>query len=355
MSEELGITESEQYPAKEDSFALHSPIQEHHIDFLLEEEFASNPSFLSFFVNAASNRASADPSVPKPILPEPGDQGCQHAIRSVTTNAGESDVLVIYKSKTNGSRVAILIEDKIRAAFQSEQAERYRERGNSGIGEHWEHFWTCLVAPDRYSKGLAGFDARVSLEDLMRFFETANDQRSQFKARVVRHAIEAFEASGTRIVDQAMTAFRKFYAEEAETHFSNFQWDITWDRPRNAWYGDSWFVFKSKELPRGVGVIHKTALGKNAYGAVHLYFENTLQPALATALENCENPHNLHAVQTSKSSAIEVRVTPISDFSDPSASKTAISVAFLGVETLMDFWMRNRRLIELELKIETRS
>ena len=33
--------------------AIHSPIQEHHIDFILEEEFASNSSFLDFFIQLA--------------------------------------------------------------------------------------------------------------------------------------------------------------------------------------------------------------------------------------------------------------------------------------------------------------
>ncbi len=30
-----------------------SPVQEHHIDFLLEEEFAADPTFLTFFLETA--------------------------------------------------------------------------------------------------------------------------------------------------------------------------------------------------------------------------------------------------------------------------------------------------------------
>ncbi len=126
-----------------------SPVQEHHIDFLLEEEFAASPEFLTFILNAASkNRGESWETG----LPAPSSEPNCSSIRSVTTDQGETDVLVIYQSTEVFGRVAILIEDKIRAGFQPNQAERYRMRGEKGKSSQlWDHFWTCLIAPERYA------------------------------------------------------------------------------------------------------------------------------------------------------------------------------------------------------------
>ncbi|WP_263365613.1 hypothetical protein [Edaphobacter bradus] len=114
----------------------HSPIQEAHIDFLLEEEFASNPEFLTFFLSTASANVAINEKGEKFLIPASNEQwGCRSA-RSVTTSAGESDVLVIYRSSDpTPCRVAILIEDKIKAGFQREQAKRYRDRAKTGVAK----------------------------------------------------------------------------------------------------------------------------------------------------------------------------------------------------------------------------
>jgi hypothetical protein len=177
-----------------------SPIQEHHIDFLLEEEFASNPSFLEFFVAAAiesSNPGAAN--IVSPLIPPPHRQWNCRAVRSVTTDAGESDVLVVYQSADPvAPRVAILIEDKIRASFQHRQAERYKERGEAGKGKDWDAFWTALIAPKKYAHNSASFDAYISLETLEEFFKNGNESRSIFKSGVIRRALESFAATGVQ-------------------------------------------------------------------------------------------------------------------------------------------------------------
>jgi hypothetical protein len=100
---------------------------------------------------------------------------------------------VTYKSGDHRApRVALLIEDKIRASFQQAQAERYIERGRSGGGKDWHASWTCLVAPEKYGKGLEGFDARVPLESVRDFFKSGASARAQFKAGIIEQMISDF-------------------------------------------------------------------------------------------------------------------------------------------------------------------
>lgn len=77
----------------------HSPVQEHHIDFLLEEEFACNSAFLGFFVSEAIEHFNFSGEIPDAGIIEPASCCDCTAIRSVTTDKGETDVLAIYRSK----------------------------------------------------------------------------------------------------------------------------------------------------------------------------------------------------------------------------------------------------------------
>ena len=67
-----------------------SPIEERHIDFILEEEFVANPAFLDFFLHQAGTTAS------NVEIPARKHGGASEAFRSATTSAGETDVLVRY-------------------------------------------------------------------------------------------------------------------------------------------------------------------------------------------------------------------------------------------------------------------
>jgi hypothetical protein len=73
------------------------------------------------------------------------------AWRSVSNHLGETDLLLLSEVEGKG-RVAIMIEDKIDASFQHEQAERYRQRGQQGVAYGmWDLFYTCLFCPMKYA------------------------------------------------------------------------------------------------------------------------------------------------------------------------------------------------------------
>ena len=316
---------------------VQSPIEERHIDFLLEEEFASNRDFLDFFVAAAT--ASCVGKEDRRI-PSPREEAHCRAVRSVTTTAGESDVLVVYQSADEPSlRVAVLIEDKISATFQNEQAARYVERGRAGVGTIWDVFWTCLVAPQKYASGLAGFDARVSLESVHAFFHKVGGPRSSFKAGVIERALNDARTVGVRKVDLVMTRFRAFYAERAERRFAGS--GLHWEPARDAWWSDYWFWFRGGPLPQSTVLVHKATAG-----TVQLSFRNTNAQDLAEALGRAAEQSGITVVQTGKSAALQIDVQPICNFNDvgdETASKC--EGAYFAVEKLLHLWEEKRQLL----------
>jgi hypothetical protein len=62
-------------------------------------------------------------------------------------------VVVVFR-RSDGTTQALLIENKIDAKWQAEQAARYRVRGDKGIeAEDWQAYRTVLVAPDQFVAG----------------------------------------------------------------------------------------------------------------------------------------------------------------------------------------------------------
>lgn len=230
-----------------------SPVEERHIDYILEEEFCVNPDFLKFFILQARRSATNALGIPNPIE----EHGCK-AVRSVTTGSGESDVLVTYQSAA-ALPTAILIEDKIRAGFQPDQPNRYRARGEAGKGRTWSDYWTCLIAHRKYVSSPGDFDAVITLQELQAYFAARPDARSQFRARTLEQAIYKYETSGLQKKDESVTRFRYRYAAEFESRLSPGQW---WHQPaRDAWWGDTWFECRATVWPKGVLLRHQSEPG----------------------------------------------------------------------------------------------
>ncbi len=294
------------------------------------EEFCCNPHFLAWFLETAlAGFATQDVT-----LWRPSDKHGSHAVRSVTTERGESDVLVTYRAADEAT-VALLIEDKIGAVFQDAQAARYRERGATGVADgEWARFLTCLVSPAKYAKTCTDFDLRISLEQLAHYFQGADDTRSKFKASVFQDAIAHFAQKGPRTLHLGMTAFRAEYAAEAEKRFSRS--GLQWDPPRDAWWGDTWFRFTSKTFGKGVHIMHKAQSG-----FVDLVFENTGADKLSQAMSSDRVPPNTSVVPTGKSASLRLKTTPIERF-EVGANTHPFHDAFNAVSQLFEFYRDNQ-------------
>lgn len=237
-----------------------SPVEERHIDYILEEEFCVDPDFLGRFLALAHwqpvERRDGRSVTPPP---DPVQEHRCRAVRSVTTSDGESDVLVTYVAGA-AMPVALLIEDKLRAGFQEAQAERYRERGEAGRGLEWSEYYTVLVAHEKYTSDPGDFDGTVTLQSLQEHFAARSDPRSSFRARVIGEAIAKFERSGVQQVDDDLTKFRARYAAEFDRVFAV---DVWWREPiRQAWWDDTWFDFRRRNWPKDVRVRHQVRTGR---------------------------------------------------------------------------------------------
>jgi hypothetical protein len=310
-------------------------VQEVHIDFLLEEEFSVDLNFLQRFIEAAGQHGT-------PLQ-------VQRVEHSVSDNHGEADLIVTYKEvEGNGDQVAILIEDKIRAGFQPRQPDRYRERGErgeSGKGIRWNRYWTCLVAPKSYarSKSDHGFDAVVTLEQITEWIAVTEPKRREFKVRAIDRAIKKAEGSGVQVVDQEMTAFRKGHYAFFEEFFADQREDVQMRLPADTWWGDSWFEIRSRLLPSGAYINHKSQAG-----FVDLTFPDT-NAALLKPIEPWLEA-GMGIEKTGKSAAIRLIASKIDHFSDFDQERAKVAEALSAVRRLLHFYTRERHRLEPALQ-----
>lgn len=334
------MQELEQQITKHDEFF--SPVEERHIDYLLEEEFSVNPDFLRFFLEEA-HRTATD----KGRIVARTDHGNCIAVRSVTTEKGETDLLVRYDNQNSSLPTAILIEDKIRAGFQPDQAQRYRERGEEGKGRQWSNYWTCLVAHSKYSADQIDFDAVVTLQTLQQYFAEKSDERSRFRVRILEQIIRKYESTGIQKIDRVMTRFRAMYASECAKSLNSQKWE--YDKARDAWWEDTWFTFRGTAWPKGVKLVHQARAGR-----MQLILPIDETACLRRVLERSAAEHanssalTVEVVRVGKAkSAFQIRVPKVTDFS---TQPSDFEDFFAAIEFLAGFYRRHSALLPESLR-----
>jgi hypothetical protein len=326
---------------------LVSPVEERHIDYILEEEFSLNPDFLRFFLEQARLTA-----INKGRIVGFADESDCIAVRSATTGKGETDVLVKYGVQNGSLPTAILIEDKIRAGFQRDQAERYRKRGEEGKDKDWSDYWTCLVSHSKYFVDRGDFDAVVTLQALQEYFAKRTDDRSRFRASILEQTIRKYEATGIQNIDPDMTRFRAMYAGECAKSLKPGQWE--YDKAKDAWRDDTWFSFRGTAWPRGVKVVHQARSGR-----MKLVLPIRDIPALEGVVGPCAAWHpNGSAPRISvvpfgtAKSAFQISVPKITDFSS-AAQPPLFEEFFAALEFLASFYKRCSDLLPEALRISS--
>ena len=200
-------------------------VRERDVDLLLIEEL---------YVNAQFNHWLAD-SVIKT------DATFLGAWHSVTGNLGESDIVVLYQAE-NRSKTALLIENKIDACPQPDQALRYHQRGEEGIDSgNWDQFFTCLVAPEAYLKSdNEEYQNEISYESVMQFFLQQETDRANYRASIIHSAIEQHRRGFQRTVDQRVTEFGADYITYVKQNYPYLN-IRSYDKERSR--GHDWFYF----------------------------------------------------------------------------------------------------------------
>lgn len=265
---------------------------ERDIDLLLMEEFIASPDFRSWFLSEVGVEHPAE---------------LAEAYRSVKTMNGESDLELTFHNSSG--LVKILIENKVDAAFQPNQPERYSERadGYRALNKYKEVL-TVVVAPEVYfgDNGSAfGFDAKVTYDDVLAWFEQATiGVRKDYKLAILQGAIDRARRGWKLVPHYGVSDFWRAYWELCEEIAPELSMPV----PKAEIPAESHFIgFRPAVLPAGVSLWHKVA-----YGHVDLQFAG-MGNKLAE-MEQLYRPLLLPSMRierAAKSAVIRVRVEPV--------------------------------------------
>jgi len=315
-------------------------IQEFWMDFLLEEEFSVTSDFTRNFLTACD-----------PAFKYGSTDKVTH---SVSDKHGEADLVVLLSAIRNPDqsvRLALLIEDKITAGFQPQQAERYRNRGKAGKNDGlWDSFLTVLVAPQAYIPIAHGFDAAISFERIKDWLCLSDPARREFKLRRIDEAISKKNATGVQVVDAEMTAFRAAYYDYLQSFNARQGTDFAMRPPKDTYYGDSWFIFKSNALPSWSEIRHMASAGN-----IELTFKDTDYDRTTGIAELLES--GMELIRTGKylqHVTVRLRVPKIAAFHDFDDMQKNVETTLIGAEHLLRLFQRHQARFE-EILIPARA
>ena len=179
---------------------------ERDIDLLLVEEIYSSPTFVAWVCGKAGLTGHVASST---VL---------HSKRR-TRSRREIDIFVDV-GMTSGAKAALLIENKLDASEQPDQAESYREE-IAALSDRFAQRAILLVCPVSYSDGhrqFAGkFDAVVSYEELASYFRSRSlrvgedSARMRFRAELLDQAVLKSRRGYTPVPNEVIGGFNAQY------------------------------------------------------------------------------------------------------------------------------------------------
>lgn len=296
-------------------------VREKDIDLVLLEEFHVSPLFQEWFFDLVV-----------------GEDGTfENAWRSVTRFNGESDLEVAY-TKSTGKRHLVLIENKITADEQPDQARRYKERGEKYRQQTpVDEFLTVLIAPQSYIRDdhRRKYDAALPYEQILEWFTEQEGARSAFKERVFDEAIALSEKRYIKSTDEETDAFWQYY-ESLTSQFPALEFSVDHE-PAS---GTTWFRFNPTTLDEEATIVHKANRG-----VVDLMLRDRGQVLgeLRRALEG-RLDEDMHITRTGRSAAVRIAVPSFTDLGDPESKRPAIKAGLAAAGRLQDFERRHRDL-----------
>lgn len=261
---------------------------EAHLDLLLAEELAVNPGFVAWLL-ALDGDAKITTLAVKINVWHEGQDCCG------PKNAGENDLEVHLR--INGEQVLILIEDKLWANYQPEQAERYKARAD------FHRARSLLVAP---KVRLADpthrqhFDIVQSVEDVAEHLGTQAAGADDELARRLRWKADRLRGLALRTRPEPRPAhhptvtFTTFCVEWLRQHAA----DILANQASLRTSGQGWLWFTHPE-----GLIYKCIHGSvDLYVTTHGY--NGTVDDLAVDIEEAGGPPGFTAASDSKGNPV---------------------------------------------------
>jgi hypothetical protein len=301
-------------------------IYERDVDIILAEEFYANADFADWVLSQTG------------LFDGKGNGTVTEVRVSLSDEKGESDLVVIFE-KTDKSRIALLIEDKIDAVFQPDQLDRYRARGANGFAEgRWKKFEVVLLAPRTYidkSPISKQFDATLAYEDIAAWIRSnIPGRRGEYRADFLHSAAPRGASAYVKKTDEATDAFWKAALELAHGEFPELEM-----KNQTFASGNTWVEFRPNDLPVRVRVFLK-----GEHGNADLTFIGIDLVALERAVSNLPKFGTTH--QTGKSAAIRMTFPHFLVTEGVSAVDVKVRPAFERCRDLIHFYREHRGLLE---------
>ncbi|OGO28028.1 MAG: hypothetical protein A2W33_06175 [Chloroflexi bacterium RBG_16_52_11] len=268
-------------------------IYERDIDLLVLEEMHVSPAFRKWLVD---------------IVLEQKVELAQflNARHSISQELGESDLFFEFEDAFKHKWV-FLIENKITAPSQPDQAKRYADRGKLG---EWDEYKTIILAPEAYlhqSADAPKYDKQITYEMLRGWFlESLHDrERAEYKARIIQDAIDQNRRRNLPLPDPRVTRFWYEYWLCASREFP----ELAMPMPGDKGAGSNWIGFKPNGLGKGRNIYHKMDSERvdleiaGAAGSVE-----KLRSTYSSILADTE------IVEAGKSAALRIRVPKLYHF-----------------------------------------
>jgi len=211
-------------------------LYERDIDVVLQEELIFNEAVRELFARRVGVNGS--------IL-------INQCSLSVVDNSGETDIHARFSH--GDAHGVLLIENKIDAAFQPRQPERYAERAAALTKSLGCKVYSILVAPESYTRSghelFSKFDGVISYEDISAAISSEETPRSKHRSKLMDHAINLARKSYMLIPSEEVTAmWARVYAIAAESYP-----DLKMSPPKEKGSGSIWIVFKAG-LPANITI-----------------------------------------------------------------------------------------------------
>ncbi|QDU72628.1 PD-(D/E)XK nuclease family protein [Mucisphaera calidilacus] len=297
-----------------------SGVCERDIDLLLLEELAASQDFLQWFVQRTTRLH--------------GTCELLRIGRSITQSNGESDLELLLRFE-HGDKHKILIENKVDASFQKDQAARYAERSANYLDR--DELRTCttvLIAPDDYLAGCSEteFDETLSYESIVDWLENNDPSlRTAYKVYLLKTAIEKAHVGYNMIEDQSVTKFWKGYWQVASRVTPELEMPHPGGKPATS----SFIHFRPLNRPAGTHIIHKCCSG-----AIDLQLNGLGRRVgeVASRLEPCLE-EGMQVVRTQKSAAVRIQ-QEIIDFAKPFDQSAQAAERGMRAAVHLLYWAR---------------
>ena len=272
------------------------------------------------------------------------------AWKNVTLAYGECDIVIEFL--INNKITAILIEDKIKAPEQPNQAERYHKTGEALVErKEVDRYVTCLLAPRKYFKlgaPMEKYENRISYEDMLEWFEKQPDtDRMQFKKMVLENGIERARTGYQKTLDEKTDNFYKYYEKLVRETTPELDYEYT-----SYTEGQSWVYIKSTIFPsKDIVIVHKGDRGYVDLQISHIDI-NEFKEAMRAKIEN-----GMRIEPTGKSLSVRILVPELpraNTIDSPEMYREDIVLALNAAEKLRKWYsnFKNEPIFNKTLKKE---